>query len=109
MEPTLNAMPAPACENWRQAGLAHTEAGLYGRSHTLMPDSRAGRPKIPVPISRRFLMRRKLDLLPLVANTSIVFAARLAASRFGGNPGGRRRRAEATHDLGLAQAFLKLL
>jgi hypothetical protein len=44
-----------------------------------------------------------------VVTTPIVYAIRQAASRFGGQPGRVPRRAEATHDLGLAQVFLKFL
>lgn len=101
-----------ACARLRkltQAGWLHSDAVLARPLPTLHAPLAVWAPEDPCPNFATLSYALKSRFISPVANTPIVFAARLAASRFGGNPGRAPRRAEATHDLGLAQVFLKLL
>jgi hypothetical protein len=91
------------------AGLLHFAAVLARPLPQLETPVMSWAPGEPTPDFAPIAYHLKHRFARPVTSTPVVFATQLAASRFGGQPGRVPRRAEATHDLGLASVFLLIL
>lgn len=91
------------------AGLIHSAAVLARPLPQLLSPVATWEPGEPTPDFAPIAYHLKHRFTRPVTTTPIVYASTQAAARFGGHPGRIPRRAEATHDLGLADVFLLIL